>query len=376
MMEDGVTKTPKEPFRWLPSERVLWEGGPTSVPFDRRFFAGALLAFALATVAALFAGLLRREGLEGEGDTAALAASFAAVGILVILVPAKLREGVFYGISDRRIVVRRFGLTRSMDRASVTFGRVEWNPSAPGVGHLELLVAVPFGPLARQQRVVLQDVPKPDYLLALVRGAEPGPNTGDGQVPLMERLDDGEEVRWGGVPEGWLIGGREIATIALGVFVTALGLVYGYHTAGILLGLEERGGLRVGTPEWLMLFFAVAITWVVLVAIGAYLVWHGLFRARNLGRDTEYVVTNTRVLIRRGTIELSLDRRRVVDVAEAEAPFGLRHLVLVLDGPGSRALADSGALRSVLPARASVPPILFEIRDVDGVRASLGLGSR
>jgi hypothetical protein len=74
-------------------------------------------------------------------------------------------------------------------------------------------------------------------------------------------------------------------------------------------------------------------------------------------------------------MELSVDRRRVVDVAEAHAPFGLRHLVLVLDGPGARALADSGALRSVLPARSSVPPILFEVRDIEAVRSSLGLGS-
>jgi hypothetical protein len=56
-----------------------------------------------------------------------------------------------------------------------------------------------------------------------------------------------------------------------------------------------------------------------------------------------------------------------VDVADQPAPRGLRHLFLVLDAPGSRALSVSGALGPILPPRDRVPPVLFELRDSDAV---------
>jgi hypothetical protein len=62
---------------------------------------------------------------------------------------------------------------------------------------------------------------------------------------------------------------------------------------------------------WLLLFLATTLSWGVIASVGIWLLWHGILRARAMGRDTEYVVTNRRVLIRRGRTELSLDRKGI-----------------------------------------------------------------
>lgn len=219
-------------------------------------------------------------------------------------------------------------------------------------------------------RVVLRDVREPDRLLALVRDRTPSEAVGDRSVQLTERLDEDELVEWGGHPQGWHLGWREIATTALGLLVTGVGVAYGYRNVGILLDLEGLG-LAVRSSAWAMLFSAVLISWTCMLAIGLGLVWYGVIRARRLGTDTEYLLTDRRVLIRRGATELSVERARVVEVATQPAPGGLSHLFLVLDAPQSRALEDSGALRPILPARDAVPPVLFELADAEGVRARI-----
>ncbi len=356
-------------WRLLPSERVLWYGRPAAgVPRARRWTIGPALLFALAVVFGLFAALLTVAGLAGIQQTASLSAILALFGVSVAVAPRYLHDPCEYLITDRRVVWKRGRLQRTMDRTGVTFARIRWHRSAPGVGHLDLVRAVPFGPLARRQRIVLADLREPDRVFALVRGVSPGANTGDNQVPLIERLDPGEEVLWGGHPEGWLLGWREVLTALGGVAVIGLGLGYGHRTAGILLGLEVVG-LQVRSWTWVLFFLSVLITWIVITAVGAGLLWFGLWRARRLGRETEYVLTGCRLLIRRGPVELSVDRRRIVDVADTKAAGGLHHLFLVLDAPESRALADSGALRHLAPARESVPPVLFELRDVENLKA-------
>jgi len=242
------------------------------------------------------------------------------------------------------------------------------------VGHLELVRVVPFGPLARKQRLLLMDVRSPDALLAYIRGVEASANAGDNGVALVERLDPDEHVKWGGHPEGALLGVREVATALLGVAMVGIGLRYGYYVSSILLGLEESG-LAVRSWIWLFFFVAVAISWVLIFGVGVGLVWHGLFRARALGRSTEYLLTNRRVLIRRGRTELSVDRRRIVDVAQTSGSRGTHHMYLLLDAPGSKALSDSGALRSIPPARDAVAPVFFEIGNPERVRRML-LGRR
>jgi hypothetical protein len=105
-------------------------------------------------------------------------------------------------------------------------------------------------------------------------------------------------------------------------------------------------------------------------------VWWGTVRARAEGRDTEYVVTDRRVLIRRGLTELSLDRSRIFDVAELRTVFGRKHVFFILDGPEGRALGDSGALSGLLPARDLVPPVLYDLDDVGALRTLFGREER
>jgi hypothetical protein len=322
----------------------------------------------LGLVSALFAALLFVSELGGGRETILVSVYLFILAVVAALAPAYLIDPCEYVVTDRRVLWRRGGVRRSIERAGITFARIRWHRSSPGVGQLELVRAVPFGPLARRQRLVLHDIKAPDLVYGLIRGAEPSPNGGVQDVPMVDRLDPGETVVWGGHPEGRLVGWREVVTAVLGGLVVGVGVRYGMEVLRILLGLEDLG-LQVKSWTWLLLFSAVAITWGLLITTGCALLWYGIVRARALGRDTEYLLTDRRLLIRRGPTELSLDRKRIVDVADAPASGGLYNLFLVLDAPHSRALADSGALRTVTPARDSVPPILYEVSDVEGVKS-------
>lgn len=358
-------------WRLLPSETVLWHGRKTpGVPRDRGWVAVPLLVFALATVAALFAALMGLAGLPGMENAVLVAGYLVLFGTGLLLLPHYLLDGTEYVVTDRRVLSARGRLRRSMSRNAITYARIQWHRSVAGVGHLELVCATPFGPLARKQRVVLYDVERPDRVLAYIRGATPNEHADDPDLPLAERLDPEEDVQWGGAPQGWLLGWRDVLTGVLGLAVTALGVSYGHRVSAILLGLEEVG-LPVRSWEWVLFFLAVAITWIVMVGVGAWLMWWGVGRARRLGRDTEYVLTEHRLLIRRGRTELSVDRSCIVDVADAPVRRGLHHLFLVLDTPVSRALVVSGALGALPPSRDRVPPVLYELRDVERLKELL-----
>jgi hypothetical protein len=269
-------------------------------------------------------------------------------------------------VTDRRVMWRRGRVQRWIDRHAVSYARIVWNRGASGVGHLELVRATPFGPLSRKQRLLLLNVIAPDRVLACIRGVTPAQNLGDPELALTDRLDDGEHVLWGGGPQGWMLGVRDVVTAVIGSLVLWVGMRYGAQAGSVLIDLESLG-LQVRSWTWLLLFLATALSFSVIATVGAWLLWRGVFRARAMGRDTEYIVTNTRVLIRRGRTELSLDRKGIVDVAVVPVADGSRHLFLILDAPESRALSDSGALMPITPARDLVPPILYELRDSERV---------
>ncbi|MDB4985105.1 MAG: hypothetical protein JWN04_283 [Myxococcaceae bacterium] len=358
-------------WRLLPSEQVLWHGAAVrDVARALPWRVGPLLLAALATIAGLFSALLHAATLPGERQMAFVAFYLTAFATALWLAPHFLHDQCEYVLTERRVLWRRGRFQRWIDRQGVSYARVIWNASTPGVGHLELVRATPFGPLMRKQRLVLFNLQAPDRVLALVRGVTPMPQLGDPDLPLTDRLDDGETVLWGGSPQGLLLGWRDALTGGLGALVLALGLRYGARGLAVMVFLE-KDGLRVGSITWLLLFLATALSWSVISGVGGWLIWRGFISARVLSRETEYVLTSERVLIRRGRIELSLDRRSIVDVAVVPVGLGCRNLFLILDAPGSRALSDSGALLPLGPARDLVPPVLYELRDAERVCALL-----
>jgi hypothetical protein len=354
-------------WRLLPSERVLWHGRPVrSAARDPAWWLAALFLFALATIAGLFSALLYVTGLAGARQIGFMASYLALWAGAVCIAPRFLHDPCEYLVTDRRVMWRRGRVQRWIDRSAISYARIIWNRTTPGVGHLELVRATPFGPLSRRQRLKLLHVAAPDRVYAIIRGVEPTENLGDPDLPLTERLDADERVIWGGGPQGWLLGWRDLLTSVAGAFVLWLAMRYGAQSLGLLIDLEGLG-LQVRSWTWLLLFSATVLSFSVIAGAGATLLWHGSMRARALGRDTEYVLTNHRVLIRRGRTELSLDRRAIVDVAVVPVADGCRHLYLILDAPESRALSDSGAMMPLAPARDLVPPVLYELRDTEGV---------
>ncbi|MCA9612462.1 MAG: hypothetical protein KC586_06850, partial [Myxococcales bacterium] len=174
-------------WRLLPSEEVIWEGAPTTVPRERVWVIVPLFFFAVALVSLLFSRLLIVAELPGSNNSVAVAALLAACGIAALAAPRWLFGDLAYLVTDKRVLVRRGRFVRSMERRKLTYARILWHRSVPIVGHLELVVAVPFGPLARRLRVVLRDVREPDRLLALVRDRTPSEAVGDRSVQLTER---------------------------------------------------------------------------------------------------------------------------------------------------------------------------------------------
>jgi hypothetical protein len=325
-----------------------------------------MLLFTFAAVSSLFCGLLIVTELPGAQQTGGMALYLAVLGGLLLLAPSFLHDPCEYMVTDRRILWRRGRVKRWIDRSAISYARITWNRSTPAVGHLELVRATPFGPLSRKQRLTLLNVEAPDRVYACIRGVTPATSLGDPELPLTDRLDDDERVLWGGGPQGWLLGWRDVLTMVVGSGVLYVAARYGAQAWGIVLDLE-RLGLQVRSLTWVMLFLATALSFGVLLAVGCWLVWYGYGRARAMGRDTEYIVTNRRVLIRRGRTELSLDRNIIVDVAVVPVADGCRHLFLILDAPEARALSDSGALTPLSPARDLVPPVLYELRDTEGL---------
>jgi hypothetical protein len=350
---------------------VLFQGGPKlGVPRDLRWTIVPGLLLALAVITALFAGLLFVAGIHAVRPTAFTAFYFMAAAIAARVLPRYSLDPCEYMVTDRHVIWKRGQLRRTMDRAGITYARIHWHRSVPGVGHLELVRALPFGPLARKQRLVLHDVEAPDVLFALIRSAQANEFAGYADVKLTDRLDRGEVVLWGAGPAGWRLGHAEALTAAVGVLLLGVGALYGYRTGSILLGLE-RAGLPVVSWTWLMLFSAIVIAGSIIVASGAALLWHGVWGARADGSRTEYVLTDSRLLIRRGRTELSVDRRRIVDVADLPSTARTRNLHLILDAPDARALVDSGALGLLSPPRGTVPPVLYEIVEMELLRELL-----
>jgi hypothetical protein len=292
--------------------------------------------------------------------------------------PLLWRTGVEYVITDRHVIWRRGRIRRSIDRGAVSYALVRWNPRVPGVGDLVLVRAVPTGALRRTLKLTLSDVVGPDRLWAIVRGLTPSAPQGDGERSLGQRLDDGERVLWTGTPQAapWTL--RRMATASVAAMV-ALAAVRVVTRATPALGRVLRAHMLPGLTSGLLVT-GVALTTLLLVAVAAGVAYQACVRPGRLARLTRYLVTDRRVLIRRGSEELSLDRGRIADVISApldgaandagEPRHGrLTDVFLVLDGPQARAYSPSGAFGERDDDK--LVPVLSAIEDAETVGSIL-----
>ena len=359
-------------FRLLPSETLLWEGTPRrGAPRARAWHLVPALLIAFAAITGIFAGLLSQQDLPGASQVGLLSAVLVLTAISIRVAASALIDSSTYFVTTHRVISQRGRSCRTIDRHGVTLGRIHWNRALPTVGDLELVRAIPFGPLARQQRIVMHNIETPDAVLSVIRGVEPSQHAGDHTTPLTDRLTPGEQVLWGASPDGFGIDWRDVLTTLFGVGVLVVGMPAAVRSAAILVEFEHRG-LPLTSSTWLLLFAATVVTATVILIVGGGLIWHGILRARAMGQDTEYVLTDRRLLIRRGLTELSLPRRCIVDVAPTPGYRGLTNLYFVLDGPEARALSASGALSAIAPSRDAVQPVLFDLEDTRTLCALLG----
>jgi hypothetical protein len=349
-------------------ERIVWTGRPkvTAVPLGYRI---ASLTMALvASVATAFAVVVASLH-EPFGGLILLGAWCSTLALFARFGPSIWRSELSYVVTDKHVMWKRGRLRRTIDRAGISYARIHWHPSIPGIGDLELVRAVPTGALRRRLSLRLPGVVAPDRLWAIIRGVPTAGGAGSGRRPLAQRLDEGERVVWSARPAGtwrtYLPTGWREAAVALSAAAVAGALVrevaHGVPALGRVLG----AGMVAGSPAFVGLVAGVGLTALLLASVAAGLAYWALVRPARLNRMTRYLITDQRVLIQRGREELCLDRARIVDVIATPMQNGLRDLFLVLDGPKARAVAAGGAFgeRDV----AGLVPVLHAVSDADEV---------
>jgi hypothetical protein len=361
-------------------ETILWSGTPkdtSTSPVARVIMA---VSGGVALVSLSFAVVLSTALHVAASGLILFAGWCSALALLAYCGPRLWRTGVEYAVTDRHVIWRRGPIRRSIDRDSISYARIRWSTTTVGVGDLVLVRAVPTGALRRTLSLTLSDVVAPDRVWAIARGVTPSAPLGDGERPLPQRLDEGERVVWSGTPvlAPWTFRRFLTATLAVGVGLAAA------RSANHVIPTLRRIAHLHALPGWsFALFVAAVVASVLFVAVVAGGVGYvACVRPSRLARATRYLVTNRRVLIRRGREELSLDRTRIADVISSPTRRPLRDgsvpssggaplvdLFLVLDGPHARAFASSGAFRE--EDGDALIPVLSAIEDAETVDAIL-----
>jgi hypothetical protein len=354
-------------------ETIEWSGKPRdpSISPSGRVILAVSATFCVVTLS--FAVVLSTSLHARVSGLVGFAGWCAAIAAFTYSWPRVWSSRVEYVLTDRHVIWRRGPIRRSIDRDSISYALIRWNPRVPGTGDLILVRAVPTGALRRTLRLTLSDIVGPDRIWALIRGVAPSPPLGDGERPLPQRLDEGERVLWSGTPllAPWT--GRRLATASLAVAVGLAAIRAVTQAVPTLRRLIHLHAL----PEWSLALFvvAVALSLILIAAVAGGVAYAACLRPRQLARATRYLVTNRRVLIRRGREELSLDRSRIADVIAAPTRAGesvLVDLFRVLDGPQARAFASSGAFQE--GERDTLLPVLLAIEDGETVGAILRVG--
>jgi hypothetical protein len=297
----------------------------------------------------------------------------ATFGLLSLKLPQIWQERVRFIITERYVVCERGPFRRMIERRSVSFARIAWDKSHPGVGDLELVRAVPTGALRRKLRITLSGVAAPDKVWDIVRGVDSPSQPYRGDRVLGQRLELGERVIWSGGPRPRFTylprGTRGWYGLALAGTLLAGGIQLAARSPRILSKLIDAG-LMEQPAALAALTLALALTTAITLAFGFGVLYQAIILPGRHLRSTRYLITNRRVLIQRATDELHLDRDKVVDIIDAPALKGATDLFLVLDGPQARALAMSGAFGEI-DRSPELRPILESVVDVDGATRTL-----
>jgi hypothetical protein len=321
-------------------ERIVWQGKCRAqvVPFVQRVLAWGALVIAAVTLC--YAVVVSMSLHVHVGGMVVFAGWCATLALAAWRLPLWWRSEVEYLVTDRHVIWRRGRIRRSIDIKQISYALIRWNPNDSRSGDLVIVRAVPTGALRRTLTLTLHEVEAPDRLWALIRGATPVASLGDGDRPVPQRLDEDELVLWSGAPLASAWPARRVATAAFGGVLAILfvrSVWRAIPTLGKVLRLHALPPVLAG-----MLVAAVVAGMLMLLAVAAGVAYASIIRPRRLARVTRYFVTSTRVLIRRGHEELSLDRSRIAYVIEAPVRK-LHDVFLVLDGPQARAMAPSGA---------------------------------
>jgi hypothetical protein len=356
-------------------ERIIWAGRPKVVTVPAGYRLASLVLAIMAVIATAFA-ILVSSIHASVGNLILFAAWCSTISLAARFGPAIWRSEIQYVVTDKHVMWKRGRIRRTIDRHAISYARIHWHPSLPGVGDLELVRAVPTGALRRRLSLLLPGVIGPDRLWAIIRGVPAAGGAGDGQRPLAQRLDDGERVLWSARPMAgwreWIPAGTRAITAVIGLLVAGA-LVREVSVAGRAARRVLAAGLSARSPAFVAMMVAVALTALLLACVAVGLAYVALVRPARLNQRTRYLVTNRRVLIQRGHEELCLDRRRIVDVIEAPSQHGLRDVFLVLDGPRARAVAASGAFGE-RDVEDGLIPVLHALADAEEVSQILRLG--
>jgi hypothetical protein len=350
-------------------ERIVWSGKPRVIEAPRTMRVGALVLFALAAVSLCFAVVVSF-ALHVTPTEPLLFAGWASVlGVLALQAPKIWLEKVEYIVTERHVVMQRGPFRRSIERSAISFARIRWNSSSPGVGDMDLVRAVPTGALRRRLLLQLRGVAAPDSVWAIIRGVQSSIEPHRGDRPLAQRLDDGEHVVWSARPRHNVLayfprGRREMSLVGLSVILFyALGTAIARAIPNFRV--LEGAGLREG--PFVALLIGEGIAAMLILCTAVYLAVDGLISPAHKLERTRYLITNRRVLIQRGREELHLDRERIVDVIpNPRGARGLTDVFLVLDGPRARALAMSGAFGEA-DVGPQLRPVLESVEDAESV---------
>lgn len=369
-------------------EQVLWRGSPRTVALTtttRLVFWTLALLSAMALATAIAAASTLAVPVRGMIFFAGWCAMFA---MAVRVLPRHWHTRAEILVTDQRVIWRRGRFGRSIERAGITFARIRWYASEGEVGDLELVRAVPTGALRRRLTVVLRGVHRPDKLWDLIRtpGSETAPASARqaasflrahaisdappaslGPRPLGQRLQPSERIEWSGRPiETWRRfiprARRNIAGALLGA-ACFFALARAGQRAAHALHQVLEAGVASSSVGFIALVTAMSLSALLLLGMGAALLWSAVIEPGLLVQQTRYLITNQRVLIVQGREELQLDRAHIVDVIDAPAEAGGHDLFLVLDGPRARGLAVSDAFQR--PDTPELQPVLRQLPDAE-----------